>query len=173
MVATNSSVLVRSSILTHASVRLDSNDMVLSAFNKQCTTSRVTVMAHNFIPESTIGFAVHSVDEHVVADLIDHISTSVENLTLVMGLVEVAILVDRARCTPTSKPECFTSNVSHSLCVPGCDIVHSLCGIGNLSIEEHDSNISGVRFAVPPALVGPDFFDTKNIRATVAVLDLN
>jgi hypothetical protein len=148
--------------------------MVLSVFNNQCTTSRVTEMAHNFIPESTIGFTVHSVNEHVVADLIDHISTSVENLTLVMGLVAVAILVDRARCTPTSKPECFTSNISHSLCVPGCDIVHSLCGIGNVSIKEHESNISRKRLAVvPPALVGPDFFDTKNIRATVAVLDLN
>ena len=164
---------MRRSILTHASVRLDSNDVVLSAFNKQCTTSRVTVMAHNFIPESTIGFAVHSVDEHVVAYLIDHISTSVENLALVMGLVEVTILVDSTRCTPTSKPECFTFNVSHSRSVPGCDIVHSLCGIGNVSIKEHQSNVSGVRVTIPPALVCPDFFDTKNIRATVAVLDLN
>ena len=96
-----------------------------------------------------------------------------ENLTLVVGLIEVAILVDRSRCAPSSKPECLVCQVWHSRCVPGCDIVHSLSSIRNFSIKEHDSNIMGIVLTVPPAVMRPDLFDIKAIRATIAVLDLN
>ena len=89
MIASNTSVLVSGTPLSWTTVRFDSNDVHFSTFNKEGTTSRISIVTHHFEVKSSICWSVKGVLKHVTCDFIDNVVSSVENLILEVRFITV------------------------------------------------------------------------------------